>query len=74
MCTIYKSAHTKKSGNLFNDPRIYMCLYICKRWEVREGEVERADCYFHIYIYIYIYIYMGWMCVSVCGYFKDRVS
>ena len=23
MCTINKSAHTKKCGNLFNDPRIY---------------------------------------------------
>ncbi len=23
VCTINKSAHTKKSGNLFNDPRIY---------------------------------------------------
>ena len=26
MCTINKSAHTKKSGNLFNDPS--MCIYI----------------------------------------------
>ena len=24
VCTINKSAHTKKSGNLFNDPRIYL--------------------------------------------------
>ena len=24
MCTINKSVHTKKSGNLFNDPRIYL--------------------------------------------------
>ena len=24
MCTINKSAHTKKSGNLFNDPLIYI--------------------------------------------------
>ena len=23
VCTINKSAHTKKSGNLFHDPRIY---------------------------------------------------
>ena len=27
MCTINKSGHTKKSGNLFNDPRI--CIFIC---------------------------------------------
>ena len=26
MCTINNSAHTKKSGNLFNDPRIPMNL------------------------------------------------
>ena len=25
MCTINKSAHTKKSGNLLNDPRTYYC-------------------------------------------------
>ena len=25
-CAINKSAHTKKSGNLFNDPRIYTFL------------------------------------------------
>ena len=24
VCTINKSAHTKKSGNLFNDPRMLM--------------------------------------------------
>ena len=34
-CNINKSAHTKKSGNLFNDPRIYIyiyiyeCVYVC---------------------------------------------
>ena len=28
MCTINKSAHTKKSGNLFNDPRIYKEIYL----------------------------------------------
>ena len=28
MSTINKNAHTKKSGNLFNDPRIY--IYIVK--------------------------------------------
>ena len=27
-CTINKHAHTKKSGNLFNDPRIYIYIYI----------------------------------------------
>ena len=26
VCTINKNAHTKKSGNLFNDLRIYICL------------------------------------------------
>ena len=29
MCTINKSAHTKKFRNLFNDPRIYIYIYIC---------------------------------------------
>ena len=43
-CTINKSAHTKKSGNLFNDPRIY----------------KKSLSFFskdssNIYIYIYIY-------------------
>ena len=28
MCTINKSGHTKKSGNLFNDPPIYIYIYI----------------------------------------------
>ena len=28
VCTINKSAHRKKSGNLFNDPRIYIYIYI----------------------------------------------
>ena len=28
VCTINKRAHTKKSGNLFNDPRIYIYIYI----------------------------------------------
>ena len=28
MCTINKSAHTKKSGNLFNDPRGVMVIVI----------------------------------------------
>ena len=28
VCTINKSAHTKKSGNLFNDPHIYIYIYI----------------------------------------------
>ena len=28
VCTINKSAHTKKSGNLFNDLRIYIYIYI----------------------------------------------
>ena len=28
VCTLNKSAHTKKSGNLFNDPRIYIYIYI----------------------------------------------
>ena len=27
-CTINKSAHTKKSGNLFNDPRIYIYIHM----------------------------------------------
>ena len=41
VCTINKSAHTKKSGNLFNVPRIYVYIYI----------------FIYIYIYnIYIYI------------------
>ena len=28
VCTVNKSAHTKKSGKLFNDPRIYIYIYI----------------------------------------------
>ena len=28
VCTINKSTHTKKSGNLFNDPRMYVCMYV----------------------------------------------
>ena len=28
VCTINKCAHTKKSGNLFNDPRVYIYIYI----------------------------------------------
>ena len=28
VCTINKGAHTKKSGNVFNDPRIYIYIYI----------------------------------------------
>ena len=28
VCTINKSAHSKKSANLFNDPRIYIFIYI----------------------------------------------
>ena len=28
VCAINKSAHTKKSGNLFNDPRTYIYIYI----------------------------------------------
>ena len=28
VCSINKSAHTKKSGNFFNDPRIYIYIYI----------------------------------------------
>ena len=40
MCTINKSAHTKKkSGNLFNAPRIY--IYIDRE---REREKEKIDC------------------------------
>ena len=39
MCTINKSAHAKKSGNLFNYPRIY---------------AQKDPIYIYIYIYIYI--------------------
>ena len=28
VCTINKSAYTKMSGNLFNDPRVYIYIYI----------------------------------------------
>ena len=42
VCTINKSFHTKKSGNVFNDP-IEEILYT----------LTQDD--FHIYIYIYIY-------------------
>ena len=29
VCTINKSVHRKKSGHLFNDPRIYIYIYMC---------------------------------------------
>ena len=38
--TINKNAHTKKSGNLLNDPRTFYTSFFCF--------------FFHIYIYIYI--------------------
>ena len=28
VCIINKSAHTKKTGNLFNDPCVCVCVYI----------------------------------------------
>ena len=38
VCTINKSAHTKKSGNLFNDPRIYIYIYMRHRqsWKINK--------------------------------------
>ena len=43
MCVLsIKMPIQKKSGNLFNDPRIYIYIYI----------------YIYVYIYIYIYIYI----------------
>ena len=35
VCTINKSAHTKKSGNLFDNPRIYLFLYKLNRYKVK---------------------------------------
>ena len=50
VCTINRSGHTKKmSGNLFNDPPIYLmciCIYI-------------SNVYVYIYIYIYMYTYLA---------------
>ena len=46
----------KKSGNLFNDPRIYIYIYMCVC-------VCVCVCVF-VYIHIYIYIY-----VCVCVYY-----
>ena len=43
-CTINKSAHAKKSGNLFNDPRLHTHTH--------------THTHTHIYIYIYIFIYL----------------
>ena len=54
MCTTNKSAHTKKSGNLFNDPRIYT-KNITPRIYTRIITL-RAHPYIYIYIYVYIYI------------------
>ena len=44
VCTNNKSAHTKKSGNLFNDPRIYLSVSV--------------TIYLSIYLYKQIYIYI----------------
>ena len=46
VCTIYKSVHTKKSGNLFNDPRIYIYIY--------SNPIELII-WNRSFIYIYIY-------------------
>ena len=43
MCTINKSAHTKKAGNLSYAPRTYMYMFML---------------YIYIYIYIYILRFM----------------
>ena len=57
VCTINKSALTKKSGNLFNDPRIcififvHVCLYIF------------LDIYVVVYTCVYIYV-----CIFVISY------
>ena len=53
-CTINKSAHTKKkSGNLFNDLRIY---YIYIYIHVNVQAHTHTHTHTHIYIYTYIYI------------------
>ena len=50
VCTIDKSAHRKKSGNLFYDPRIYIYIYI----------------YICVYILCILYIMTMCMCAYVC--------
>ena len=39
MCTINKSAHTKKSGNLFDDPHAFDCMTVFdllwKIWRIK---------------------------------------
>ena len=49
MCVLsIKVPIRKKSGNLFNDPRLYICVYVYIYIRI----------YIYIYIYIYTYIYM----------------
>ena len=45
VCTINKSAHTKKSGNLFNDPRIFISsrkvkITVSVRDRQRQGDTD----------------------------------
>ena len=40
----------KKSGNLFNDPRVYIYIYLYTH--------THTHTHTHTYIYIYIYIYI----------------
>ena len=60
VCTINKSAHTKKSGNLFNELRIYIYIYIYththKYIYIIYIYTHTHTTHTHIYVYIYIYI------------------
>ena len=57
VCTINKSTHMKNSGNIVNDPRIYIYIYIY---------VIIYSCpYLYLSLCIYIYIYI-WLHVGVC--------
>ena len=73
MCVLaIKNAHTKKSANLFNDPRIYIYIYIhthtrvcqCTFVPIYAHEynyiITDSSTWAYIYIYIYIYIYVSW--------------
>ena len=43
VCTINKSAHTKKSGNLSNDPRIYIYIYSVTQKEIPPNQCPGYD-------------------------------
>ena len=57
VCTLNQSAHTKKSGNLFDAPRIYMC--VCVRVCVC------VISYIYIFIGILFIFYVRVTCIHI---------